>query len=135
MARLYCSKHGRDDEADTIKQQAFYREEGECVLIVTSKLRRGPMQCDKCSRQLERGDEAFLSLSLNGYHLETMQQYDWAYVRRYFDLSAIQAVIYGADWPDTDDETGDIRMPRGVELKGKSRMQEPVCALDFKAKA
>ena len=50
MARLLCETHGREEEAETIRDQDKHRAENECILVVRGKLISGPWVCDRCNR-------------------------------------------------------------------------------------
>jgi hypothetical protein len=101
MPRLYCEEHGREQEADTSRNQELYRQEGESVLIVKGRLISGPWRCDRCNATLTKGTLACLLTAFPGWMTESMYDYDFAYERKYFGKTHDGAAVYGAAWPDT----------------------------------
>lgn len=125
MPRLYCEAHGRDHEAATVENQELYRQEGETVLIVRGRLRSGPWLCDKCNALLSKGRRATFTVAYPLHITETVQEYDFAYEQRYFDMENAELAVYGAAWPV-------LMVPRSGHWAGRPRQQRPLCALDLK---
>lgn len=130
MPRLLCETHGREEEADRRRDQARYREAGECVLVVSGRLISGPWLCDRCNQALTAGKAAYLISALPGWVADGLIDYDFGYERAYFAMGKAEtATAYGADWPDDS-----IRHRRPLRPSGRPDRSPPLCALDLKAK-
>lgn len=133
MPRLYCERHGREDEARIIAQQQEYRQAGESVLVTQGSLKSGPWLCDRCNEELRKGDTAYLFNPFTAYESEHMERYDFAYEREYFAAKGTEATVYGRRWPGVatpgTDATGRIAIPARSSRTAARR--EPLCALDL----
>ena len=128
MPRLYCAKHGKENKADTARDQEEYRQGGETVLVVSGRLISGPWHCDRCNATLKKGDTAYLSSAFPQWITEGLTDYDFAYERDYFAMAETDAAtVYGAEWPDDS-----IRNRRPVRRTGKQAKSPPLCALDIR---
>jgi hypothetical protein len=127
MPHLYCETHGRDREAQIIRNQDKYRQEGESMLVVRGRLTCGPFLCDRCNRELAAGQTAWLISALPGWVAEGLTDYDFGYEREYFAMAKTDmATAYGAGWPDDS-----IRRRRPFRRPGRQAKSPPPCALDF----
>ncbi len=84
MPRLLCETHGREEEADTICDQAEYRDAGECVLVVSGTLISGPWLCDRCNAEMAVGQTAYLLSAFPVWVAEGLIDYDFGYECAYF---------------------------------------------------
>ena len=130
MPRLLCEKHGREEEAETVRDQERHREADECILVVRGKLISGAWNCDRCNRELRAGATAYLRTGLPRWVAEGLIDYDFGYEREYFAMGkADTATVYGADWPDDS-----IRKRRRIDRTARPHKSPPLCALDFPKK-
>ena len=128
MARLLCETHGREEEAETIRDQDKHRAENECILVVRGKLISGPWVCDRCNRALNAGATAYLRTGLPKWVADGLVDYDFGYEREYFAMGREEkAAVYGADWPDDS-----IRRRRKLDRAARPPKSPPLCALDIK---
>jgi hypothetical protein len=127
MPDLYCEKHGWEREAGIIERQEEYRQQGECVLVVSGTLISGPWLCDKCNARLKEGNRAMLVSAFAHLWRDGLYDYDFHYERRYLAMTADdRAAAYGAEWPDDS-----IRKRRVARSMQPSQGKAPPCALDF----
>jgi hypothetical protein len=97
MPYLFCKEHGQEHETRCREEQENYRRFGETVLAVKGTLVTGPWACDSCNVTLRRGKRAYLMTAFPRYVAETMDTYEFANEKQYFDMKRAEVTLYGAD--------------------------------------